>query len=416
MRRRVWAWLALSSLCLGQLAGETRPHYGGTLTVEETVGDQVLGSSLSIPVTEPLVRLGARGEFEPVLAVAWQHDPDFKRWRLSLRTKVLFHDGQPLTAASAAPSLLESLRPKYADVSIEAGGQALVIKSGQPMPSLLGDLTDAPVMRAVDVGTGPFRVAARDKFLAFDDYWGGRPYLDGVIVKTPGAGGADMVSIPIGPSRRIVPEGWTTWSSVPKALLAIQGVNVEANVLKALALAIDRAPLANVLAQHKAEPAFGLLPQWLSGYEFLFQYPPDLARARQIIAQLRPAPLTIDAPANDAFERSMAERIALNARDAGITIQFKPAGDLRLVHLPLQSKKPAFDLARVRAQLNLDDLTSLDGAPPEALYQFERAVIDKYHIIPLLHLRESYAISPHAHFHPSSDQFALHFEDAWIEP
>jgi ABC-type transport system substrate-binding protein len=54
-------------------------------------------------------------------------------------------------------------------------------------------------------------------------------------------------------------------------------------LLQALALTIDRAPIANVLAQHKGDAAFGLLPQWVSGYEFLFQSTPDVARAKQLI-------------------------------------------------------------------------------------------------------------------------------------
>jgi len=94
----------------------------------------------------------------------------------------------------------------------------------------------------------------------------------------------------------------------------------------------------------------------------------------------------------------------------------KPAGNLRLVELPLESTDAAYDLARIRAQLNVGDLTQLDGATPETLYQFERSMIDEHHVIPLIHLRESYAISPKVHFEPSRDQFALHLEDAWIAP
>jgi peptide/nickel transport system substrate-binding protein len=419
MRLRGWAWLALSSLLLDPLAGETRPHYGGTLTIEDTLSDVPgLGNSLVIPVAETLVRVNSRGQIEPVLSVAWQHDPDYKQWRFSLRAKVKFHDGQPLTAASVIPSLTLALKP---DVSIEAGGQALVIKSAQPMPGLLEQLARVGISRAGRIGTGPFRFASdnvhRTTYTAFEDYWGGRPYLDSIIHQDASTSGrADIFDIPVAPQRRIVPEGWTTWSSAPKTLVAIQGLNVDANLLKALALAIDRAPIANVLAQHKGDAAFALLPQWLSGYEFLFQSGPDLARAKQIVAQLHPPPVSMEAPPNDPFLRSVAERIALNARDAGITIQMKPAGDLRLLELPLESTDVAYDLARIRAQLNVADLTQLDGATPEALYQFERSMIEEHHIIPLIHLRESYAISPKVHFQPSRDQFALHPEDAWIAP
>jgi peptide/nickel transport system substrate-binding protein len=424
MRLHACSWLALSSLICHSLAGATRPRYGGTLTVEDPQFETMFGSTLPVAVAETLVRVNSRGQIEPVLSVAWQHDPDYKQWRFSLRPRVTFHDGQALTAASAAPSLLEVLKQEYPDVSIEAGGQALLIKSAQPMPDLLNELAspEAAISRGSRIGTGPFRIAEADAqhatFTAFADYWGGRPYLDSVTFENSNPRGrADIVDIPVGPQRRIVPEGWTTWSSLPKTLVVIRGFDADVNLLKALALAIDRAPIASVLAQHKAEPAFGLLPQWLSGYAFLFQSAPDLARAKQIVAQLRPAPVSIEAPANDPFLRSVAERIALNARDAGIAIQVKPGGNLRLKKLTIASTDAFYDLLRLGAQLKLGPLPpEFDPAKPETLYQFERSSIEDRPIIPLIHLRESYAISPRVHFQPSRDQFSLHLEDCWIEP
>ncbi len=118
MRLPVWASLALSSLILANsLMGAVRPRYGGTLTVElssawSTLDPGGIKTALAAPITETLVRINSQGEFEPVLAVAWQHDPDFRRWRFSLRPKVDFHDGEALTAAAAAPSLLAALRQK----------------------------------------------------------------------------------------------------------------------------------------------------------------------------------------------------------------------------------------------------------------------------------------------------------------
>ena len=54
-------------------------------------------AALAQPIAETLLKLGPRGEIEPQLAVAWQADADRKRWRISLRAKVTFHDGEPLT-------------------------------------------------------------------------------------------------------------------------------------------------------------------------------------------------------------------------------------------------------------------------------------------------------------------------------
>ena len=377
------------------------------------------------------MRLNTRGGSDPALAVAWQHDADFKRWRFSLRPKVAFHDGEPLNGASAAPSLLAALKKQYADVSIQTGGQAIVIQSGEAMPDLLSDLA-APrsaVFRQSAanplIGTGPFRVTAwepgrRLVVAAFEDYWGSRPYLDSIAIEFgSGHARADIFDIPVGPARRILPEGMATWSSAPRTLVAITAANAQiSGLLQALALGIDRAPIVNVLAQRKGEAAFSLLPQWLSGYAFLFQSAPDVPRARQLISQLRLGPIRLNYPANDAFLRSVAERIALNARDAGIAIQpmpnalNNPGGNLRLIEWPLESTDSTTELVRIAAALGVGHI---DFSKPEALYEAERSLLDR--VVPLVYLRETYGIAPRVHFESSkSDTFALHLEDVWFQP
>ncbi len=370
------------------------------------------------------MRLNARGGIEPALSVAWQHDADFKRWRFSLRPKVTFHDGEPLNGGSAAPSLLAALKKKYSDISIQTGGQAILIQSSEAMPDLLRELAapSAAIFRNSVanplIGTGPFRVTAwepgrRLVVAAFDDYWGGRPYLDSVTVGlVNGQAHADIFDIPFGLTRRILPEGIAIWSSAPRTLVAITGGTPQ--LLQALALAIDRAPIVNVLAQRKGEVAFSLLPEWLTGYAFLFQSMPDVARAKQFAVQLRTGPITLRYPANDAFLRSVAERVALNARDAGLTIQptTSASGNLRLLEFELQSEDPAIELARIAASLGV---AHIDASKPEALYEAERSLLDR--VIPLVHLRETYGIAPRVHFESSKpDAFALHLEDAWVQP
>jgi ABC-type transport system substrate-binding protein len=432
MRLRGWAWLALGSVFLNPIEGAIRPRYGGTLTVELSALYSIRQPELGFPVAETLVRVNARGSVEPVLAVAWQHDPDFKRWRFSLRPRVTFHDGEALTAASTVPSLVAALKPKYGDLTIVAGGLALAVQSGRAMPDLLEDLAvpEAAIIRQNEanplIGTGPFRVAAWEQgrrllLHAFEDYWGGRPFLDAVLIEGAAERGrADLFDVPVGPARRILPEGLTAWSSEPRTLVAVEAGNVNPSLLAALALAIDRAPIANVLAQHKADPAYGLLPEWLSGYEFLFQAPPDLTRGRQIASQLHGPSVGLGFPANDPFLRSVAERVALNARDAGLVIQptTAPNAQLRLLEVTLESTDAADELRRVMRQAGLgafDDTHDL--STPQGRYEIERSILDRRLMIPLVYLRETFAISPRVHFEEqASDAFALHLENAWIGP
>ena len=439
MRLRAWALLALSSLWLRPATAATRPRYGGTLTVELSANFAALDPSempgaISPLIAETLVRFNAKGDIEPLLAVNWQRDADRKRWRFSLRTKVAFHDGEALSGANATPSLLAALKKKYPDVVVTAGGQTIVVQSERPMPDLLIDLArpQSAVFRKSDsaplIGTGPFRAGAwepgrRLTLAAFDDYWGGRPFLDSVVLDlTSARERADVFDIPFRTTRRVLPEGTRIRSSPARELVGLLMGDMPPAVRQALALVIDRAPLVNVLTQRKGEAAFGLLPQWLSGYAFTFQTSPDASRARQIVSQLRLTPLTLSYPAGDSFTKSVAERIALNARDAGITLQptQNPSGNLHLVRWPLETADAATELARLAAALGAPDRAgALNPAKPETLYEAERALLEDHRLIPLLHLPEVYGLAPRVHNWDSAEKgavFTLHLESLWVDP
>jgi peptide/nickel transport system substrate-binding protein len=437
MRLRAWAWLALSSVCAASLPGATRPRYGGALTVELSTGTLNPVSpqgAVSATVVETLVRLNARGIIEPQLALAWQHEPDYKRWRFSLRPKVTFHDGEPLSAASAGSALLAALKKKYSDATITAGGQTLIIQFDHAIPELLAELTrpETAIVRKTDtnplIGTGPFRLVAwepgrRLSLAAFDDYWGGRPFLDSVVI-TLGAGTAraDVFDIPFGSTRRVVPENTHIWASPPRELIALLAANPQSTLLQALSLAIDRTPIVNVLTQRRGEAAFSVLPQWLSGYAFLFQTLPDIARARQLISQLRLPTVNLTYPSNDSFARAVADRIALNARDVGITIQptTNSGGSLTLVRWPLESANATAELIRLLGFLGAGErAASIDPSKPETLFEAERALLDDHRLIPLVYLPELYGLGPRVHNSEAAqkrDPLRLNLDNLWVDP
>jgi hypothetical protein len=145
-----------------------------------------------------------------------------------------------------------------------------------------------------------------------------------------------------------------------------------------------------------------------------------VTRAKQLVAQLHIGPTTLSYPANDLFLRSVAERVALNARDAGIAIQptSNANGNLHLVEWALESTYAAGEIRRIAEQMGAGDRArQLDPAKPDTLYQLERSLLDDHRIIPLIHLRETYGIAPRVHFQPSSsDAFTLHLEDTWVLP
>jgi ABC-type transport system substrate-binding protein len=275
---------------------------------------------------------------------------------------------------------------------------------------------------------GPFAISRweggrRAVYTADENAPGGRPFVDSVDVQMARPmreraielGRADIVELAPNELRR-VPAGQRIWSSAPVRLIALVfAPRVENPRLReALALAVDRAAIHNVLLQRQGEISGGLLPQWVSGYAFLFPTAPDLPRARALVAGLPPAARALSLSASD---RTLADRIALNARDAGITVTVAAAAataDVRLTMARVTSANPAQALPAVAAELGLGEPTH--GATPESLYAAERALLDGYRVIPLFHLPDVYAVAARVKGGPGVTALGeWRFESLWLE-
>lgn len=417
---RLTAWFPLAALsALTVCVAATRPRYGGTLRAEMHAAPAVLDpvSAEAAPLAslafETLVRLDAAGNPQACLALSWQHDAASKRWQFNLRPGVKFHDGSPLTPAAVVASLQAGL-PGFA---IAAAGDAVIIRDAPSAPLLDLAHNGLVFIRSAEsnlVGTGPFRLAAFEPghhatFAANQDYWGGRPFLDSIEIQFGRAlrdqlvdlelGRTDLAEIAPADLRRASEHGRAVWSSAAVNLIALEfapGRAQDPRLREALACAIDRAAMHNVLLQKQGEVTSALLPQWLSGYAFAFPAAPDLARARALAGSLPPAAraltLTYDPVLRAA--RSLAERAAVNAHDAGLAVQVSPQNaqaDVRLVEVPIRSLDPARALASLAAAFGLD-------APPAVatvagLYESERLLLDGSHVIPLFHLPDLYGVA-----------------------
>jgi peptide/nickel transport system substrate-binding protein len=253
---------------------------------------------------------------------------------------------------------------------------------------------------------------------------GGRPFLDRVEIQMGrplrdqagdlDLGKADIVEL--GPNElRRQPAGRRVWSSSPVRVLALvfNPRFDDARVREALALAVDRSAIHNVLLQRQGEISGALLPQWLSGYAFLFPAAADLGRARQLAAGSRPITLGVSDPA----ARPIAERIALNARDAGLAVSVtsQPAGaDVSLVELRIASTDPAKALAEIAAALGLPREASPNT--PEQTYGAERALLEGFRVIPLIHLPDVYGVGPRVRGGPGiAPSGEWRFENLWLE-
>jgi hypothetical protein len=87
--------------------------------------------------------------------------------------------------------------------------------------------------------------------------------------------------------------------------------------------------------------------------------------------------------------RSLAERLAVNARDAGLAVQVSPQNpraDARLVEIRLRSLDAAQALAGIAAALGLP-APAVPAAPsPAALYEAEAKLLEGFRAIPLFQL------------------------------
>jgi ABC-type oligopeptide transport system substrate-binding subunit len=192
----------------------------------------------------------------------------------------------------------------------------------------------------------------------------------------------------------------------------------ESRLRQALALSIDRAALSTVLLQGGGEPAGGLLPNWMTGYEFLFRTDADLPGARQARGEVRQASVwTLAYDATDPLARVVAERIVLNARDAGITLQLASGKtfDLQLVRIPIVSLDARIALTAVADSLHLPPPKTA-GTSSEDLYAAESVLLDSRQVIPLLHLRASYGMTAHVRNWSTAPNGSWHLSEIWLSP
>ncbi|MGA2328454.1 MAG: ABC transporter substrate-binding protein [Bryobacteraceae bacterium] len=413
MPRSAYRLLAAASLLLAavpRLDAARRPRYGGTLRMEVRAARALEVGEWPM-VFETLVRLDESGRVQPALAISWRHDASGQRWQFRLRPNMKFHDGSPLAGEAVAAALGAN------GWTCGTAGPEVVVQTGAPVAvAEFADARRAVFVRGSDgslQGTGPFRLAQwesrRATLAANEDYWAGRPFLDAVAIEMGRTaqqqllnlelGKADLIELGPNDVRRAVQSGARIWTSAPVTLMALRfergrPAAEDAKLREALALSIDRAAILNVLLQRRGEAAGGLLPQWLSGYAMLFSAARDAARARQLVTGAPLLSLASD-PA-DALARTIADRIAVNTREAGIRLLTQAGGnaDLYLVRARIAPPVAGPALARLAASLEVSDLFHVSGPGLESLYAGERALVEEFRVIPLFHLPEIYGASP----------------------
>ena len=461
----------------------TKPRAGGVLRVELLASSATLdprawktgsrdfatNERIASLMFDRLVALDNYGRFVPELATEWTHDAAFRRWQFTIRLDAKFSDGAALTAADAAAALA-ALLPE--DLKVTASGNSVIFQSAEQRPDLLEILASGPyfVYRAMPdgvlTGTGPFALDDTAKgfkpvagdatanqhlhFSANESCWAGRPFLDAVDVSLGvpplralfdlQVGKAELVELAPDIARRATQSNTRVWASLPLTLYALRFDNAQpqfgnATLREALALSLDRTTMAGVLLQKQGEPAAALLPQWLSGYAFLFRAEMDIERAKQLRASL-PAnvaggtsPLRVQPQAPNDLARLLAERVAVNARQAGLSVQpllktgtrdgssrAADAADLHLFVWRYSSLSPGEELREfARAELAKDS-KEINVVDSDRRYAWERKILEERKLIPLVALPDYAGLAPTVRDWEPSAWGEWRLADVWLEP
>jgi MarR-like DNA-binding transcriptional regulator SgrR of sgrS sRNA len=261
-----------------------------------------------------------------------------------------------------------------------------------------------------------------------EQYWAGRVFLDGVEIelgRNPrdqllalDLAKTDLAEVAPEQIRRAVTDGRRLVESRSLTLMTLVFAHdpqspAETAARQLLSRSVDRNAIRTVLFQGHAENAFALLPNWMTGYEFLLAEATGSTPARNAKTV---AKWTLSFDAADPVDRLVAERIELNARDAGVTVQLtpgKPDADVRLARIPLASADPWTALE----QLAIVSGTSTPklGRSFEELYAAERALLEAQRFVPLVHLPRASALGASVRSWAASSLGNWQIENAWVE-
>lgn len=308
------------------------PQQGGTVVVAllsdlENLNSLVAGERYTQEVNRymlflPLVRYTDELGFEPALAERWEMEGD-SAVVMHLRQDVTWHDGQPTTARDVVFTFSRAQDPAtgYPNAEyftgwkqVQTAGQHAVRIVFEPQAEPLAGLPFLPIMPAhlldsipadrmrqaafnrAPVGNGPFRFQeyrANDRWVfvaneQFPESLGGRPWIDRIVLRPIPDATAQVTELETGNVDMILaarPEDFGRLSQAP-GLRGIQRpgrqfANVmwngrrpgldDADVRRALTMALDREQIIQVIRAGYGTPASGPIGSYHWAYDASIQ-------------------------------------------------------------------------------------------------------------------------------------------------
>jgi len=280
---------------------------------------------------ENLVKFDEKLRIVPGLATKWEQSKDGLTWTFYLRKGVKFHDGTPFNAEAVkvfVERMIGPEKPSRAGLYVPFVNSVEVTEdytikihlktpfafflnnlahsaSGVISPTALRTYGKDIARRAV--GTGPFKFVEwvhgdHLTMVRNDDYWGGKPYLDKIIVRTVKEDSARVMMLQSGDAHlivRIPPEDVPRLEKDPAIKLDSTetlrvlyiGINcyrkpfTDVRIRQALNYAVDKESIVNTIYQGRALVSTGIVPPLATGYFPVQGYPYDPEKAKRLLAE-----------------------------------------------------------------------------------------------------------------------------------
>jgi peptide/nickel transport system substrate-binding protein len=314
-------------------------QYGGTLriitnTPPTTLGDPTVirtsfGSIMAvIPCFEALVVFDNGGVPHPVLAESWTVAPDKSSITFNLRKGVKFQDETPFNAAAAKWNLDRMISANVSTTATWSGvdivdDNTIRINLKSYQNTILNGLegttgwmisptafkaNTADWVKTHPVGTGPYKLSSfipdtSVEYVRFDDYWGGKPFLDGVkfIIISDAttaqmtflAGQADVIASASDANTADLASKGYTIQTRPGAMMLLLPDSVHSTspvsnvkVRQAISYAIDNAAISKAIGYGYWTPATVLASPQQFGYVAGIGYQPiNVDKAKQLMSE-----------------------------------------------------------------------------------------------------------------------------------
>lgn len=315
-------------------------------------------------------------EVQGELAESWEINEDATQYTIHLRDGITWHDGEPFTSQdvkftielAAHPDSASYIGAKFVGVaSIETPDElTAVLTLEAPNASLLdaftflvmlpqhalqdvapGELLEGDWWRTNPIGTGPFMWVSYEpgqfvELAAYEDYWRGRPQLDGIINRYFPEAGSSVIALRSGDisftylttdeALDLQADAEFTVLEGPSLVVNAFGFDLtdprfeDVRVRQAFAYAIDRQIMIDQLFQGTAEavPCAYLLPQYLPADSN--SYEQDVEMASSLLSEAgfdSSQPVEIVTYYSDQLSQDVMVTVQQFLADAGMTIELR---------------------------------------------------------------------------------------------